>query len=128
MNYLPCISLKPLMSLYIVRIASFVLPFNLLCPYTLCELPPFYCPLTFELLSYSCIFIFFSCLTFIDTSSENITFIAYCFLLRIILAVGCCALQTASFTLTAKEFPDSVATVFVSIFLFFTLGKVRCCQ
>jgi hypothetical protein len=57
-------------------------------------------------------------------TSENITFIIYCFLLRIILAVGCCALQTASFTLTAKEFPDSVATVFVSISLFITLGKV----
>ncbi|CAC5370097.1 unnamed protein product [Mytilus coruscus] len=56
--------------------------------------------------------VLFGTLTYIDTSSENITFIIYCFLLRIILAIGCCGLQTASFALVAKEFPDSVATVF----------------
>ncbi|XP_063418170.1 MFS-type transporter SLC18B1-like [Mytilus trossulus] len=56
--------------------------------------------------------VLFGMLTYIDTSTENITFIIYCFLLRIILAIGCCGLQTASFALVAKEFPDSVATVF----------------
>ncbi|CAC5383193.1 unnamed protein product [Mytilus coruscus] len=51
-------------------------------------------------------------LTYIDTSSDNITFIIYCFLLRIILAIGCCGLQTAGFALVAKEIPDSVATIY----------------
>ncbi|XP_052085589.1 MFS-type transporter SLC18B1-like isoform X2 [Mytilus californianus] len=55
--------------------------------------------------------VLFGILTYIDTGSDNITFIIYCFLLRIILAIGCCGLQTASFALVAKEFPDSVATV-----------------
>jgi len=39
-------------------------------------------------------------------------FIAFCFILRIFLAVGCTSSATASFAVTANVFPNNVATVF----------------
>lgn len=44
-------------------------------------------------------------------------FIALSFVIRIVEATGNAAFLTASFAIIAKEFPNNVATMFVSIFI-----------
>lgn len=51
----------------------------------------------------------------LDKVSGHYPFIILSFIIRIVEAVGNAAFLTASFAIIAKEFPDSVATVFVSI-------------
>jgi hypothetical protein len=46
---------------------------------------------------------------------EHCPFIVLSFLIRIVEALGNAAFLTASFAIIAKEFPDNVATTFVSI-------------
>ena len=46
------------------------------------------------------------------SDGDNTLFVAFCFLLRICLALGCTASSTASFAVTANCFPDHVSTVF----------------
>jgi MFS family permease len=48
----------------------------------------------------------------IDSSVSSNMFVIYCFVLRIFLALGCTASATASFAVTARVYPDNVATVF----------------
>lgn len=54
----------------------------------------------------------FGAMAFVPVDDGPLTFVVLCFLLRIFLSVGCTALNTACFTLCAKEFPDYIATVF----------------
>jgi len=55
-------------------------------------------------------------MTYIPVEDGNTMFIALCFLIRIVLALGCSANQTACYSLVAQLFPDNVGTVFVSVF------------
>jgi len=48
----------------------------------------------------------------IGTADNNAVFIAYCFVLRIVLAIGCTASTTSGFAITANVFPNHIATVF----------------
>jgi hypothetical protein len=50
----------------------------------------------------------------LDRVDEHYTFIVLSFLIRIVEALGNAAFLTASFAIIAKEFPDNVATTFVS--------------
>ena len=61
-------------------------------------------------------FIFYSMLDRVDTSESITIFVSLSFLTRILLALGCTSLSNAGFVILVKTFPDSVATVFVSIF------------
>lgn len=51
-------------------------------------------------------------------------FLASAFIVRIIEAIGTAAFLTASFSLIAKEFPDSVGVTFASLETFFGLGLI----
>jgi hypothetical protein len=50
----------------------------------------------------------------LDRVNEHYPFIVLSFLIRIVEALGNAAFLTASFAIIAKEFPDNVATTFVS--------------
>lgn len=63
-----------------------------------------------QFFSSGCI-ILFGILNYIEPEQED-TFIALCFVLRIALAIGCTAASTASFTITAICFPNSISTIF----------------
>ena len=58
--------------------------------------------------------LFFSAMAYVPVDNGPLTFVVLCFVLRVFLSVGCTAINTACFTLCAKEFPDHIATVFVS--------------
>jgi hypothetical protein len=50
----------------------------------------------------------------LDRVDDHYSFIALSFMIRIVEALGNAAFLTASFAIIAKEFPDNVATTFVS--------------
>jgi hypothetical protein len=50
----------------------------------------------------------------LDRVNDHYPFIVLSFLIRIVEALGNAAFLTASFAIIAKEFPDNVATTFVS--------------
>ena len=50
----------------------------------------------------------------LDKVQGHVPFIVLSFLIRIVEAMGNAAFLTASFAIIAKEFPDNVATTFVS--------------
>ena len=52
----------------------------------------------------------------LDRVDEHYPFIVLSFLIRIVEALGNAAFLTASFAIIAKEFPDNVATTFVSVY------------
>lgn len=52
----------------------------------------------------------------LDRVEEHYTFIVLSFITRIIEALGNAAFLTASFAIIAKEFPDNIATTFVSVY------------
>lgn len=66
---------------------------------------------TGQFLGGGCI-ILFGFLDRIGTADDNTTFVAYCFLIRTVLAVGCTASTTSGFAITANVFPDHVAAIF----------------
>lgn len=66
---------------------------------------------TGQLLGGGCI-ILFGFLDRIGTADNNTAFVAYCFILRIILAIGCTASTTSGFAVTATVFPNHIATIF----------------
>ena len=66
---------------------------------------------TGQFLGGGCI-ILFGFLDRIGTTDNNMMFITYCFLLRIVLAVGCTASTTSGFAVTASIFPHHIATIF----------------
>jgi len=66
---------------------------------------------TGQLLGGGCI-VLFGFLDRIGTADNNAVFIVYCFVLRIILAVGCTASTTSGFAITANVFPNHIATTF----------------
>ena len=51
----------------------------------------------------------------LDHISDTSTFIGLCFAVRIVEAIGNAAFLTAAFAIIAAEFPDSIATTFVSL-------------
>jgi MFS family permease len=61
---------------------------------------------------------------FLDNVIDHTAFITLSFLFRTLEALGASALVTASFTIIACEFPDSVATTFASLETFFGLGLI----
>lgn len=61
-----------------------------------------------------CFFAFFSC-RLLDRVPAGPAFITLCFLVRSVDAVGFAAAMTSSFAMTAKIFPNNVATVLVSV-------------
>lgn len=66
---------------------------------------------TGQFLGGGCI-ILFGFLDRIGTADNNTVFIAYCFILRVVLAVGCTACTTSGFAVTATVFPNHIATIF----------------
>lgn len=54
----------------------------------------------------------------LDRIPNHIPFIALAFVIRIVEALGNAAFLTASFAIIAKEFPNNVATTFVSTIWF----------
>ncbi|XP_021345597.1 MFS-type transporter SLC18B1-like isoform X2 [Mizuhopecten yessoensis] len=56
--------------------------------------------------------ILFGMMTYVDVTEGTAVFITMCFVLRVTMALGCCANQTASFSLCAQEFKDTVGTIF----------------
>lgn len=53
---------------------------------------------------------------FLDRAPGHTSFITLAFVIRIVQALGNAAFLTASFAIIAKEFPNNVATTFVSNF------------
>jgi MFS family permease len=53
----------------------------------------------------------------LDRIEDKWTFISMSFAIRTVEAIGNAGFATATFTIIAIEFPDSVATTFVSIFI-----------
>jgi len=51
---------------------------------------------------------------FLDDVNDHTWFITLSFIIRILEALGSAAFVTSAFTIVAAEFPDSVATTFVS--------------
>ena len=51
---------------------------------------------------------------FLDGCPSGITYIAMCILVRSVEASGSAAFMTSSFAILANEFPENVASVFVS--------------
>jgi MFS family permease len=49
----------------------------------------------------------------LDKSPDGVTYITMCFLCRIVEALGCSMLMTASFAIVANVFPDNIATMLV---------------
>jgi len=66
---------------------------------------------TGQFLGGGCI-ILFGFLDRIGSADNNAIFIMYCFILRIVLAVGCTASMTSGFAITASVFPNHIATIF----------------
>ena len=66
---------------------------------------------TGQFLGGGCI-VLFGFLDRIGSADDNDVFIAYCFVLRIVLAIGCTASTTSGFAITASVFPDHIATIF----------------
>ncbi|XP_034015316.1 MFS-type transporter SLC18B1 [Thalassophryne amazonica] len=60
----------------------------------------------------------------LDRAPAGAAFIVLCFVVRSIDAVGFAAAMTSSFAITAKIFPDNVATVFGSLEIFTGLGLI----
>lgn len=61
-----------------------------------------------------------------DKIEARIPFIVLSFVIRIIEAMGNAAFLTASFAIIAKEFPNNVATTFVSIkFIQYSKQKLK---
>ncbi|XP_072314145.1 MFS-type transporter SLC18B1 [Eucyclogobius newberryi] len=60
----------------------------------------------------------------LDRAPAGPTFIALCFIVRSIDALGFAAAMTSSFALTAKIFPNNVATVLGSLEIFTGLGLI----
>ncbi|CAL8093265.1 unnamed protein product [Orchesella dallaii] len=60
----------------------------------------------------------------LDQIQDRVWFIGLSFLIRILEASGNAGFSTASFTIIACEFPDSVATTFASLETFFGLGLI----
>ncbi|XP_067014314.2 MFS-type transporter SLC18B1 [Anabrus simplex] len=60
----------------------------------------------------------------LDLVTSHVEFISLSFLLRIIEAVGSSAAITAAFSITATVFPDSVATTFATLEVFYGLGYI----
>lgn len=54
----------------------------------------------------------------LDKVEGHYPFIILSFIIRIVEAMGNAAFLTASFAIIAKEFPDNVATMFVSSLIF----------
>jgi len=67
--------------------------------------------ITGQFLGGGCILLF-GFLDHIGTTDDNTLFVVYCFLLRIVLAIGCTACTTSGFAITAAIFPNHVATIF----------------
>ncbi|XP_070533946.1 MFS-type transporter SLC18B1-like [Ptychodera flava] len=61
---------------------------------------------------------------FLDRLDHGTEFIAFCFVVRSIEAVGGAASTTASFAIVAKTFPDNLSTVFGILEIFSGLGFV----
>lgn len=51
---------------------------------------------------------------FLDRAPDGTVFIVLCFVLRSVNAVGFAGAVTSSFAVSAKVFPDSIATILVS--------------
>jgi len=66
---------------------------------------------TGQFLAGGCILLF-GFLDRVGTADNNAAFIAYCFVLRIVLAIGCTASTTSGFAVTAAIFPNHIATIF----------------
>jgi MFS family permease len=60
----------------------------------------------------------------LDRVPGHTLFITLAFLIRIVEALGNAAFLTASFTIIAAEFPDSVATSFATLETFFGFGLI----
>uniref|UniRef100_A0A7N8XJC9 Solute carrier family 18 member B1 n=1 Tax=Mastacembelus armatus TaxID=205130 RepID=A0A7N8XJC9_9TELE len=60
----------------------------------------------------------------LDRVPEGPTFLALCFVVRSVDAVGFAAAMTSSFAMTAKIFPNNVATVLGSLEIFTGLGLI----
>ena len=43
---------------------------------------------------------------------QQIEFIVYCFLLRVVMAMGCAAADTASFAILSAKFPSHISSAF----------------
>lgn len=66
--------------------------------------------------------ILFGMMEYVDVNDGTGVFITMCFILRFVQALGCCANQTASFSLCAQEFRDTVGTIFGMGEVFVGLG------
>lgn len=60
----------------------------------------------------------------LDRVPGHTAFITLAFVIRIIEAIGNAAFLTASFTIIATEFPQSVGTSFATLETFFGLGLI----
>jgi len=60
----------------------------------------------------------------LDRVNGHALFISLAFAVRIVEALGTAAFFTASFTITAKEFPNNISTTFASLETFFGLGLI----
>ncbi|XP_033727248.1 MFS-type transporter SLC18B1-like [Pecten maximus] len=66
--------------------------------------------------------ILFGAMAYVDVTQGNEIFITMCFILRFVQALGCCANQTASYSLCAQEFRETVGTIFGMGEVFVGLG------
>lgn len=73
------------------------------------------------MLSSAVALIFFGLLDFID---DRTTFIVLSFILRILESLGATAAVVSAFSLTGSMFPDSVATVFATLEIFYGVGYI----
>ncbi|KDR14079.1 MFS-type transporter SLC18B1-like [Zootermopsis nevadensis] len=60
----------------------------------------------------------------LDLVPKHVDFIALSFTIRIVEALGASAATTAAFAITASVFPDSVATTFAALEVFYGLGYI----
>ncbi|GFG40306.1 hypothetical protein Cfor_06387 [Coptotermes formosanus] len=60
----------------------------------------------------------------LDLIARHLDFIALSFTIRIVEALGASAATTAAFAITAAVFPDSVATTFAALEVFYGLGYI----
>ena len=58
--------------------------------------------------------LFYSFFSFVDMMPDGNTFIIFCFLIRIVSALGAAATQTASLTLVVQYFHDNISPAMVS--------------
>ncbi|KAJ8953219.1 hypothetical protein NQ314_007384 [Rhamnusium bicolor] len=61
----------------------------------------------------------------LDKVEGRYPFIILSFIIRIVEALGNAAFLTASFAIIAKEFPNNVATTFVSFTILYTLMFIQ---